>query len=159
MYLQRVLWRSDRLRKYDPKRFTVRGEDQAVLLLRSNAETTNGIAALRLPIMMAVSACLRDAWTGRGLEFLEDMDKVPLLEIQATLQGFGLEEQLDHAINWKLTEILGPPIVPQQPTKPGPRLMKKPPTVSQRTWDEVCTMRKDDRTRREKKRKAAKLAA
>lgn len=50
MYLQRVLWRADLLRSIDPKRFTDRGEDRVILLLRSIAETTNGTEALTLPI-------------------------------------------------------------------------------------------------------------
>jgi hypothetical protein len=158
-YLQRILWRADRIRSFYPDRFPARGEDRVVFLLRSIAETTNGVAALKLPILKAVSECLHDAWTSRGLQFLEAMDKLPLLEMQAALKGFGLDENLDKAIRWKLTEILGPPIVPQQPTKPAPRVMKKPPSVSQATWDEVMTMRKDDRRRRGKSRRAAKLAA
>jgi hypothetical protein len=81
MYLQRMLWRPDRLRQFDPKRFAAAsGENQVVLLLRSIAETANGIAALKLPIITALSSCLHDVCTGRGLDFLESMDKVPLLE-------------------------------------------------------------------------------
>jgi hypothetical protein len=159
MYLQRILWRADRLHSFDPARFPARGANHVVFLLRSIAETTNGVAALKLPILMAVSACLDDAWTSQGLQFLEAMDQVPLLEMQAALRSFGLEEHLDRAVRWKLTEILGPPIVPQQPTKPAPRMMKKPPTVSRATWDEVMAMRKDDRGRREKSRRAARMPA
>ena len=58
------------------------------MLLRSIFETTNGIAALTLPVMNGVSSVLHyDAWKNRGLELLEAMDRVPLLEIHATLQG------------------------------------------------------------------------
>lgn len=49
MYLQRILWRTDRLRDIDPRRFRARGEDQIIPLLRAIFETTNGIAALTLP--------------------------------------------------------------------------------------------------------------
>ena len=67
----------------------------------------NIMAALTLPIIRAVKSCLHDAWTSRGLAGLETMDRVPLLEIQATLQGFGLEEQLGKAIARKLAENSG----------------------------------------------------
>jgi hypothetical protein len=41
------------------------------MLLRSIFETTNGIAALTLPVLKGVSSCLHyDAWKNRGLEFL-----------------------------------------------------------------------------------------
>jgi hypothetical protein len=88
------------------------------------------------------------------------MDKVPLLEIQATLQGLGLEEHLAAAIRFKLRQILGSPFAPSpaKPKKP-PRRMEKPPTISQSVWDEVTAMRKADRQRREKNRRAARMAA
>jgi hypothetical protein len=80
--LQRILCRTDRLHDIDPQRFRTRGEDQVIMLLRSIFETTNGIAALTLPVLKGVSSCLHyDAWKNRGLEFLEAMDQVPLLEI------------------------------------------------------------------------------
>ena len=147
-YLQRLLCRTDRLRKFDPKRFPRRGEDQVIMLLRSIAETANGPKALTLPLIKGVSSCLHDAWTNRGLEWLEAMDQVPLLEIHATLQGLGLAEHLDEAVRWRLTQILGSPFAP--PTKKPARKMVKPPTVSQPVWDEVIAMQKADRRRRAK---------
>src|SRR6185312_4762522 len=57
-FLRRILWRADRLRDLDPKRFTSRGDDRVIMLLRSIAETTNGVAALTLPVMRAVDDCL-----------------------------------------------------------------------------------------------------
>ena len=83
--------------------------------------------------MKAVGWCLHyDAWKNRGLELLEAMDRVPLLEIQASLKGFGLEEHLSTAIRFKLTQILGSPFAPSpaKPKKP-PRKTEKPPAVSQ----------------------------
>jgi hypothetical protein len=108
-----MLWRTDRLHDIDPHRFKTRGEDQVIMLLRSIFETTNGIAALTLPVMNGVSSVLHyDAWKNRGLELLEAMDRVPLFEIHATLQGLGLAEQLDKAIRYRLTQILGSPFAP-----------------------------------------------
>jgi hypothetical protein len=159
MYLQRTLWRADSLCNFDPKRFTVRGEDRVILLLRSIAETTNGTEALTLPIMKAVSSCLYDAWTDRGLAWLEALDRVPLLEILRTLSDLGLQNRLEDALRWKLTQILGAPFKPQpaKPKKPA-RKIEKPPTVSQAPADEVMEMEKADRRRRAKIR-AERMAA
>ena len=127
MYLQRVLWRADRLCSLDPKRFTVRGEDRVILLLRSIAETTNGAEALTLPIMRAVSFCLHDGWTNRGLAWLEALDCVPLLEILRTLSNLGLQGHLEDALRWKLTQILGSPFKPQPAKLPKVKREPKPP--------------------------------
>ena len=147
MYCQRLLWRADRLRNFDPKRFTRRGEDRVILLLRSIAETANGPKALTLPVMRGVSSCLHDAWTNRGLEWLEAMDKVPLLDILSTLQGLGLEEHLATAIGFRLRQILGSPFAPPAKPKKPARRMEKPTE----TW----SVRKADRARA-KQRSAAK---
>jgi len=117
MFLQRKIWRADQLRKYDPKRFTTRGEDQVVILLRSIAETTNGLTALKLSIMQALSSCLHEAWTSQGLKYLDAMDAVKLVEIETNLRSYGLEDHLGAAIQWRLTEILGRPTA----AKPVPK--------------------------------------
>ena len=130
------------------------------MLLRSIFETTNGIAALTLPVMNGVSSVLHyDAWKNRGLELLEAMDRVPLFEIHATLQGLGLAEQLDKAIRYRLTQILGSPFAPPAKPKKPARKMEKPPIVSQSTWDEMLALRTADRRRREKIRRAARIVA
>lgn len=159
IYLQRILWRADLLCSFDPGRFSIRGVDRVILLLRSIAETTNGPEALTLPIMRAVSFCLHDGWTNRGLAWLEALDRVPLLEILRTLNDLGLQDHLEDALRWRLTQILGSPFAPQ-PVKLKKRAPKmvKPPTVSQATWDEVMEMKKADRRRREKIR-AQRMAA
>jgi hypothetical protein len=156
MYCQRLLCRTDRLHQFDPKRFPRRGEDQVIMLLRSIAESANGAEALTLPIIRAVSGCLYDRWTDRGLEWLEAMDAVPLLGIFQTLSDLGLQDRLEDAIRFKLTQILGSPFAP--PTKKPARKMVKPPTVSQPVWDEVIAMQKADRRRRAKIR-AQRMAA
>ena len=68
------------------------------MLLRSIAESANGAEALTLPIIRAVSGCLYDRWTDRGLEWLEAMDAVPLLGIFQTLSDLGLQDRLEDAI-------------------------------------------------------------
>lgn len=162
MHLQRILWRGDLLHSFDPRRFTAtRGDDRVVLIVRSIAETTNGPSALTPPIMRAVDDCLADGWMNRGLEFLEAMDRVPLLEIQSTLAGFGLEAHLHTAIGWKLREILGSPIV--QPKKPkakaAPSVPKIAPAgISQSTWDAVIALHKANQLRLASGR-AARMAA
>lgn len=150
MYLQRILHRADRLRQFDPKRFNARGDERVILLLRSIAETTNGTAALTLPVIRAVDLCLHEAWTIRGLELLEAMDRVPLLEIRAALKGFGLQDHLDKAIEQKLTDILGPPIAPQpqtKPKKPARKTMVMPQDVSQSAWEDALALYKARRRR------------
>ena len=112
MYCQRILWRTDWLRNLDPKRFPAGSEDRVIILLRSIFETANGADALTLPILKAVSGCMYDGWTDRGLAWLEAMDRVPLLEIQITLHRLGLDETLDKAITFRLTQILGSPFTP-----------------------------------------------
>jgi hypothetical protein len=158
MYCQRILWRADWLRSLDPKRFPAGGGDRVIILLRSIFETANGADALTLPILKAVSGCMYDGWTDRGLAWLEAMDRVPLLEIQTTLQGLGLDETLDKAIRFRLTQILGSPFAPSaKPKKPAGKV--KPLRVSQATWDGMLQLRKADRRRSELKRKAARIAA
>jgi hypothetical protein len=113
--------RKEFVTRLDPKRFTIRGADRVILLLRSIAETTNGAEALTLPIMRAVYSCLHhDRWTNRGLAWLEALDRVPLLEIWRTLSDLGLQDHLDDALRWRLTQILGSPFAPQ------PAKLKKP---------------------------------
>lgn len=58
-YLQKILQRADVLRSFDPKRFPDNGEGRVTLLLRLVFESSNGAAALTLPILEAVSACIR----------------------------------------------------------------------------------------------------
>jgi hypothetical protein len=77
----------------------------------------------------------------------------------ATLQGLGLEEHLDRAIRFRLTQILGSPFAPVAKPKKPARRMVKPPIVSQSTWDEMLAVRTADRRRREKIRRAARIAA
>lgn len=103
--------------------------------------------------LKAVYSCLHDAWTDRGLVWLEALDLVPLAEISRTLSDLGLQDHLEDALRWKLTQILGSPFAPQplKLRKPA-RKTVKPPTVSQATWDEVTEMKKADRRRRAKMR-------
>jgi hypothetical protein len=56
------------------------------------------------------SLCLHQAWTDEGLEWLEAMDQVPLLEMQTTPRSLCLERHLAAAIRHRPVEILGPPI-------------------------------------------------
>ena len=81
---------------------------------------------------------------------LEAMDRVPLLEIQASPKGFGLEEHLSTAIRFKLSQIVGSPFAP--PPKKPVRKMIKPAEVSQRTGDEMIALRKADRLRAARRR-------
>ena len=98
LYLQMLLRRHDLLRAANAKRFPTTGEETVTLLLRAIAETTSGAAALKLPILKAVSSCLRPAWVAKGLALLEALDQIDLIGLHTTLTEFGLSDQLDRAL-------------------------------------------------------------
>ena len=153
--LQKTLQRCDSLRSVDPKRFPEDGDGVVTMLLRSIAESSNGPSALTLPIIDAVRSCMHDAWTNRGLAWLEAMDQVPLVRTYQELCRLGVEKHLGDAIRHMLTQILGPPVAPAPPKpKPAPKKMVKPQGVSAATWDEIIVMIKD-----RKKRPKARMAA
>jgi hypothetical protein len=116
LFLQRIIRTHDALRAFDPNRFTSRGEDDVVVILRVVAESSNGPAALTLPILRAVSGCMQDAWI--GLRLIEAYDAIDLVGLHATLRDLGLEDQLERALRRKLEAILGRPELPSVPTKP-----------------------------------------
>lgn len=126
LYLQKILQRCDRLRLFDPKRFTAIGDEQVTLLLRTVFESTNGATALTLPILDAVSNCARPAWVNRGLAWIEAFDNIDLVTLHATLSNLGVADQLGRAVYVKLEATLGPPTVAAaaKPVKTAP---KKPP--------------------------------
>jgi hypothetical protein len=131
-YLQRILWRSDRLESVDRKRFPNQGTENVTHLLRLVFESSNGSAALKLPILRAVSDCMHPVWIGKGLAFIEALDHVDLVGLHNTLRDMGIEDQLTRALRKKLEAILGPPVEPKpsKPVKPAKvkRMPKKPPT-------------------------------
>ncbi|WP_027554541.1 hypothetical protein [Bradyrhizobium sp. Cp5.3] len=156
LYLQLIMCRSDMLRRADPKRFAaVDGVAHVILILRSIAETTNGHEALRVLIIQALSSCMHKAWTDRGLDWLSAMDEVPLLEIQQTLRGLGLEDQLANAIRWRLIQLLGSPALPKPKPKPKPKTWEKPPNISEKAWTEAVAMYKNKKPKRPKAARAA----
>jgi len=160
LYLQRVMYRADFLRRFDPKRFAnADGDAQAIMILRSIAETANGLDALTLPIIQAVSDCMHEAWTSRGLEWLAALDNVPLFDIHRTLNGFGLADRLSDAVRFRLMKILGPPTMPQPKPKKPTRKPVKPSSVSQEIWNDVIALRKKDRQRREQHRRRERMVA
>jgi hypothetical protein len=142
LYLQHVMCRAERLRRLDAKRFANDGDARVILILRSIAETANGTEALILPVMQAVACCMHEAWTDRGLEWLEALDKVPLLEIQSTLQSVGLERHLPEAIRYRLTQILGAPVVAKpEPKKPAKKTARSA-CVPESAWNNYAVLRK-----------------
>jgi hypothetical protein len=90
---------------------------------------------------------------------LEAVGRVSVLEIEATLRGPGLEDQLVRLIRHKLTVILGPPIAASKPKLAPKKLpLIAPKGISQVAWNEVMALRKSDR-RRQAKRRAERMAA
>jgi hypothetical protein len=124
------------LHDFDPKRFS--NGDDVVLLLRTIAESTNGPGALTLPIVKAVSSCMKPAWTDLGLRWLEAMDAIDLVGLHTTLTDLALEDQLGRVLYRRLEEILGPPVAKPQPKpKPKPKTKEKPPGISAASWEEA----------------------
>jgi hypothetical protein len=142
LHLQAVLRRHDCLRALDPKRFPAKGEGDVTLLLRTIVESTNGTAALTLPIIMAVCVNMKSAWTDLGLRWLEAFDQIDLVGLHATLVGLGLEDQLARVLRGKLEGILGPPMAPKQKQKSKAKAWAKPPNISEETWTEISRMYK-----------------
>jgi len=158
LWLQFLLCRCDRLRAIDAERFTAKGEEQVTLLLRTVFESTNGAAALTLPILRAVNVCTLPQWVDRGLEWIEAFDVIDLVQLHATLSELGLEDQLDRVLRRKLERILGAPKAPAVPKKPPTRTMARPPNVSAETWAEVMEMHKAAKRETQLRRKARMAA-
>jgi hypothetical protein len=106
LYLQRMLRRYDVLRAFDGQRFTAAGEQEATLLLRLVAESTNGPAALTAPILRAMDGCHKP-WVERTSELFEAFDATDLVKLHDDLVGLGLEDQLERTLRRKLEGILG----------------------------------------------------
>jgi len=157
MYLQRIMWRTDRLRDCYPDRFPARGEDSIVLTLRSITESTNGCEALVLPIIKAISSCTHEAWVNSGSWF-EALDELPLLETLKVLRILGIEDQLERVVRQKLYEMLGPPVAAAPKKKPPTRTMARPPNVSPDTGAEVMELHKAAKRETQRRRKARMAA-
>jgi len=143
LYCQKILRRCDLLRATDVKRFPAKGEEQVTLLLRVVFESTNGAAALRLPILRAVNTCLHPVFVARGLALLEAFDQIDLVGLHATVTDLGLADQMDRALRHKLVQILGPPVMTVLPKKPSARRSTvRPKDVTQKSWDDVMVLRK-----------------
>ncbi|WFU40166.1 hypothetical protein QA640_39155 [Bradyrhizobium sp. CB82] len=123
--MQTLLRRYDLLRGIDPKRFTAKGEEQVTLLLRTVFESSNGAAALTVPILRAVSGCMHKTWVEKGLAFIEAYDRIHLVGLHGMLTDLGLEDQLERVLRHKLKEILGSPLAPAAPKKtPRPNVAR-----------------------------------
>jgi hypothetical protein len=142
LYLQKIIRRYDMLHCFDKSRFPNQGSEQVTHLLRLVFESSNGVTALKLPILRAVSDCMYPVWIEKGLAFVEALDHVDLVALHDTLRELVLEDQLARALRRKLEAILGPPISSQPETKTPARKMVKPPTVSQEAWDDVIQIQK-----------------
>jgi hypothetical protein len=72
-----------------------------------------------LPILRAVNGCMRPVWVDKGLAHIEAYDAIDLVGLHDQLRGLGLADQFERVVHRRLTEILGPPIVP-----PAPKVVK-----------------------------------
>jgi hypothetical protein len=125
LYLQKTLRRCDLVRSISlapaPK-----GEERITVLLRTVYESSNGHAALTLPILDAVSNCTHQIWVDKGLAWIEAFDRIDLVGLHATLTELGLADQLGRALHVKLEGIIGPPTV-EPAAKPVKTTAKKLP--------------------------------
>ena len=110
LYLQKIIRHCDLARSINPK-LALKGEEKITVLLRTVFESANGAAALTLPILDAVSTCLRPVWVSRGLGLLEALDQVDLVGLHSTLAELGLADQVGRVLYAKIEAILGPPTV------------------------------------------------
>jgi hypothetical protein len=104
---------------------------------------------LPLPILEAVSDCMLPVWVDKGLAFIEAMDKVDLLTLQAAVADLGLADQFTLALRRRIEQILGPPVAAKPKPKPRPKAAR-PSCVSQRAWSEYTAFR--ERLERPKER-------
>jgi hypothetical protein len=155
-YLQRQLRIHDMLQSQDPRRFSTRGEETVILILRVIAESSNGTAALTPPILRAVNINMHAPWVAQGLRLIEAYDAIDLVALHAQLCDLGLDDQLERALRTKLTAILGPPV---SPAKPEPKLKRgrwtRPPGISQEVWAAIVAKRRVRRNALSRKRYAA----
>src|ERR1700688_1896626 len=117
--------RSDAATFFGPstKRFPAKGDELVTILLRTVFESSNGGAALTLPILRAVSYCMESRWVDRGLEWIEFFDTINLLELQEQIRALdfcdegNLEQHLRDAIRRRLVRHFGPAkiAVPKKP--------------------------------------------
>ncbi|MFH0303503.1 hypothetical protein AAFX91_41680 [Bradyrhizobium sp. 31Argb] len=158
-FLRFRMRRSDRLHATDAKLFPETGTDHVVMLVRSIAESTNGPAALTVPILRAVSSCTEPLWVERGSEWLEALDEIPLLELEARIRALDLADDIaplvEAAIYRRLHRTLGSPL-PPPPPKPKKAKPVKPDHISQESWDDAIEMQKARRREADRRRRKAK---
>jgi hypothetical protein len=96
--------------------FGTDGRGQITLLIRTMLESENNGDALIEPIVSAVSCCMRPEWTGRGLQWIEAFDQIPLVDILTKLRDLDLfpEKELEqhYAMGiqrrlWRITAASG----------------------------------------------------
>ena len=144
LYLQRTLSRCDMGRSINPGLAAPTGEERITPLLRAIFKSSNGGRALTLPILDAVSNCLRPVWIQTGLKFIEAFDDIDLVGLHRTLTELGLADQLGaRHLRKKLERVLGPPTAIAPVAKPVK--VKAPKKLPARASLSGCPDRKADR--------------
>jgi hypothetical protein len=116
--LQKILYRRNM--------FGTDGREHLILLLRTILESEGNQDALINPIVSAVSSCMQEEWTERGLEWIEAFDGLKLTALLATMRSLSLfsERHLGYylglALRNRLAAILDPP-QPEPMKKRGPK--------------------------------------
>ncbi|MGX9431760.1 hypothetical protein [Bradyrhizobium sp. LeoA1S1] len=158
-FLRFRMLRNDRVHAIDAKLFPSTGTDHVVTLVRSIAESSNGEAALTVPILHAVSGCAEPRWVERGSEWLEALDGIDLLGLEASIRALDIADDislaLKAAIYRRLHRKLGSPNPPPLPaTKPKKPKPTKPGSMSDEAWADVIEMQKRMRREAAQRRKA-----
>jgi hypothetical protein len=148
LFLQKMLRRHDLLRSVDAKRFHAKGEEEVTLLLRTVFESSNGAAALTVPILRAVSNCMEPRYVDHGLAWIEFFDSVRLVELLDQIRALDfcaegdLETHLRAAIWRRLVRRFCPPKIAAPKKPPARPKMVRPPGVSEGSWQTVLALRK-----------------
>jgi hypothetical protein len=95
LFLQKKLRRHDFLRSVDAKRFHAKGEEEVTILLRTVFESSNGAAALTMPILPAVSGCMEPRWVDHGLAWIEFFDSVGLVRLLEQIRALDFCDEGD----------------------------------------------------------------
>jgi hypothetical protein len=125
------------------------GRGPITMLIRTILESEGNQGALVEPVVCAVSHCMVQIWTDKGLERIAAFDQIPLMKILQTLRELEIGDERDHderdhlviCIRNKLRRILGPPVLAKPKPKPKAKTWERPPSVTEETWAEYAAIR------------------
>jgi hypothetical protein len=145
--------------------FGTDGRGHIILLIKTILESENNGDALIEPIVSAVSCCMRPEWTGRGLQWIEAFDQIPLVDILTKLRDLDLfpEKELEHhyavGIQRRLWRFFGPDVVPESVKVKRRPKTTRPSGISEQSWADVLALRKKPKPASGRRRPVRRMAA